>query len=381
MANRPKILHTMTWLAPGGGVDRNVFLTIRDLADRYELHLAVGREIHHNIFESIPGLTVHVCPFLERSLHPLKDLRSLFWFVGLVRREQYAIVHTHETKASLLGRVAARMAKVPFVIYGLHGVAFNDPVSRVRRWIYRVAESTTIKASDMIVSVSQDAIDHYHEAGIGNGLPTEVVYSGIELEHFVGRDLDALRTDTRSRYGIEPDDVVYVNVGRFSEAKAQRFTIEAFARVCADNENAKLMLVGEGPVRSACEAQCRESGIADRVVFTGFQDDVVPMFAAADIHVLTSLREGLPRVVVEASLCEIPTVSFEVEGVREVIDHGTSGYVVAPRDVGGLVEEMSRLAASPDHRKRISARAFEHARKWDHRKMVVDLDRIYRSVL
>ena len=172
-----------------------------------------------------------------------------------------------------------------------------------------------------------------------------------------------------------------MNVGRFSDAKAQRFTIEAFARLSEKFDNARLLLVGEGRERVACESQCRALGIEDRVVFAGFQVDVVPMYAASDIHVLTSLREGLPRVVVEASLCEVPTVAFDVEGVNEVIEHQVSGYVVSSGDVDALVEDMTRLASSPDLRAEMAGRAFEHARKWDHRKMVAELDRIYRSVL
>jgi glycosyltransferase involved in cell wall biosynthesis len=381
MPDRPKILHTMTWLAPGGGVDRNVYLTMRDLSDRYEMHLAVGCEIHHHEFDSIPDLTLHVCPHLERRIRPVKDFRSLLWFARLIREEEYVIVHTHEAKASLIGRLAARMARCPFVIYGLHGVTINDPVSPLQRWVYRFAESITIGAADQVVSVSQDAIDHYHRAGIGEDLPSKVVYSGIELDQFVSRDLKSARVETRARYGLSEENLVFVNVGRFSEAKAQRFTIEAFAKLAETSPTARLLLVGEGPVRNRCEAQCRDLGVEDRVVFTGFQEDVVSMYAAADIHVLTSLREGLPRVVVEASLCEIPTVSFEVEGVREVIEDKTSGYVVGSGNVDALVDRMQQLAADGGKRTLFARNAFEHARKWDHRKMVAELDEIYRNAV
>ena len=125
----------------------------------------------------------------------------------------------------------------------------------------------------------------------------------------------------------------------------------------------------------------RDLGVEDRGVFTGVQEDVVSMYAAADIHVLTSLREGLPRVVVEASLCEIPTVSFEVEGVREVIEDKTSGYVVGSGNVEALVDRMQQLAADGGKRTLLARNAFEHARKWDHRKMVAKLDEIYRNAV
>ena len=182
-----------------------------------------------------------------------------------------------------------------------------------------------------------------------------------------------------------PERIAEVNAHHIAGAEQARKNIEAqkeaFAKLAEKSPTARLLLVGEGPVRNRCEAQCRDLAIEDRVVFTGFQEDVVSMYAAADIHVLTSPREGLPRVVVEASLCEIPTVSFEVEGVREVIEDKTSGYVVGSGNVDALVDRMQQLAADGGKRTLLARNAFEHARKWDHRKMVAELDEIYRNAV
>ena len=290
MMGRPKVLHTMTWLAPGGGVDRNVYLSMKEMRKDYELHLVVGQEIHRRDFFELEGITIHVCPYLDREIHPYRDVLSLLWFVRLIRRERYDLVHTHETKASLIGRLAARLAGCPNVIYGLHGVVFNDPMRKLKRAFYVTLEKWTIGCSHAIVSVGQDALDQYRENGIGLTIPQHVVYSGIDVARYKKGISAAERQLFRQDFGMADDALVLVNVGRFSASKAQHYTIRAFAKLRAGNSNARLLLVGEGPEKRACEQLCQDLGVADDVVFTGFCEDVVPVYAAADILVLSSLR-------------------------------------------------------------------------------------------
>lgn len=378
LPRRPKILHTMTWLAPGGGADQNVFLTIRDLSSEFEFHLAVGHEIHENPFQEIQGLTLHVCPWLDRAIHPLRDLMAFFWFWRLIRAEGFDVVHTHESKAGIISRVAARFAGCPRVIFGLHGVPFNDPTSRLGRWLYLTVEGLTMWAADRVVAVSEEALGHYHAQNLGRDLPSDVVYSGVELARFVDVDLDRIRPDARAEFGIPKSATVLLNIGRFSVAKAQRYTIEAFARLRESRADLKLVLVGEGPELANCQDLCRKLGVEEDVIFTGYQSDIVKMYALADVNVLTSLVEGLPRVVVEASICKLPTACFDVPGVKEVIQDAESGDVVPSGDLDALTHRIAQQLASPDERKAKGRRAFERASDlWDHRKMVEDLRGIY----
>ena len=378
MGPKPKILHTMTWLAPGGGADHNVMLTIRDLSQEFDFHLAVGHEIHENPFEDIPGLKIHVCPWMGRAIHPIKDFVAFIWFWLLIRRENYDIVHTHESKAGIITRVAARLAGCPRVIFGLHGVPFEDPTSRFGRFLYLTAEGLTMWAPHEVVAVSQESLAHYHRQNLGRDLPARVVYSGVEIDRFVDVDQAKLRADTRSELGIPADATVMVNVGRFSVAKAQDMTIRAFAELAESRDGLFLVLVGEGPEKENCAALCRRLGVEDRVVFAGYQPDIVPFYAAADINVLTSMVEGLPRVVVEASLSKVPTACFDVPGVKEVITDGESGDIVEGGDLPALIGRIEDLMSSSDERKDKGRKAFERAKTlWDHRKMIDDLRGIY----
>ncbi|MBT4137729.1 MAG: glycosyltransferase, partial [Candidatus Latescibacteria bacterium] len=297
-------------------------------------------------------------------------------------REQFDIVHTHETKSSLIGRIAAWLARCPRIIYGLHGVVFNDPMSKLKRDFYIYLEKWTVGCAHRIVAVGQDTLDQYRQNKIGSGMPQQVVFSGIDVSRYK-RELDnADKRAVRQKLGIAEDAVVVVNIGRFSVAKAQHYTIKAFAKLHAQNPKLCLLLVGEGPEQEACKQLCCDLGVEDNVVFAGFIEDVVPVYLASEIHMLTSLREGLPSVAVEASLARVPTVAFEVDGIHEIVIDDRTGYVVAQGDVDALADGAQKLLDDAEKRKLFGMEAFGWAiEQWDHKVMVRDLNVLYQDML
>lgn len=364
-------------------MDQNVFLTIQGLADEFEMHIAVGNEVYHNPFLALENIKFIQCPDLIRPISPISDLKAIAFFYRLIKKENYDIVHTHETKASLITRIAAYLAGCDHIIYGLHGVTFNDPHSRLKRFFYIFLEKLTVWMADFIVSVSHDAISEYQKAGIALSKPYEVIYSGIDVESFTGcKFSDEERRKNRHELGVAPDDILLVNIGRFSWAKGQRFTIEAFSRLASKYSNLKLLLVGEGECKAECIEMAKQLAISDRIIFYGFSPEVAKLAWLSDIFLITSLREGLPRVVVEASLCMLPTVGFEVEGIREIIDDGQNGYIVPQYDIEMLVQRVEELLLSEELRKDFALRSYQKAiYKWDHRLMVDKLRKLYLALL
>lgn len=380
MEKKLKILHTTTRLVRGGGVENNIFHSIDKLYREFEFHLASGADFQTNPFENNEAVKIIVCKDLLHKIHPLKDLKALYFFYRLIRRERYDIVHTHETKASFITRLAAWLAGCPYIIYGLHGVTFNDPMSRAKRNFFIALEKFTVGVSDLIISVSRDCIYHYHKNNIGRDIPFKVVRSGIEIEEFVGQAAFDMEQKARLRagMGIAPDDLVITNVGRFSFSKAQRYTIESFARIKKEIRNSKLILAGEGELLGECKRMAEKLDISDDVIFTGYTGKVGEILSVTDLFMFTSLREGLPRVIVEASLMKIPVAAFEVEGIREVIADGTSGYIVNQYDVEALTERAVKLLQNPELRREFGERAFQHVQsEWDANVMAQELRRIY----
>jgi glycosyltransferase involved in cell wall biosynthesis len=173
---------------------------------------------------------------------------------------------------------------------------------------------------------------------------------------------------------------VICNVGRFSFSKAQRYTIECFAKFKRDFPDSKLIFIGEGEMLENCKNLAKELEIANDVIFAGYQKDVPLYLAISDLFLFTSLREGLPRVIVEAVLMKVPVAAFEVEGIREVIQHNVSGIIVPQYDVNALYEGAKKILSDKKLSEDFVQKAFSHVQyEWDAKKMTDDLRRVYEN--
>jgi glycosyltransferase involved in cell wall biosynthesis len=381
---KPKILRTMTWLAPGGGVDEQVKLSILGLSGEFEFHLLTGREIQNHDFHNIPGLKIYVCKWMVPNFNPIMDLFALIWIKGFLKKNRFDLVHTHETKSSFLTRLAFSKKMLTPLIYGIHGVVFNDPRSNLGNKIYEFLERSTIGRADQLIAVSQDVKSEYLVRNIGTGMPWEIIYSGVDVAKFVSSQPAEKSAVLRTTLGISGKDLVLINIGRFSSSKNQKDTLNAFQKLCELNPqiNLRLILVGEGPEKSNCESLVENLGLTKSVKFVGFQKNIEEYLAISDINVITSLREGLPRVVVEASLVGIPTVGYQVEGISEIVSDQKSGVVVPQGDLEALVIGMNELVTNEVKRKEFGILAREIAlSNWSHESMNNRILALYRKLL
>jgi glycosyltransferase involved in cell wall biosynthesis len=374
----------MTWLAPGGGVDEQVKLSILGLGDEFEFHLLTGREIQSQDFHNIPGLKIYVCKWMVPNFNPILDLFALIWIKRFLKTNKFDLVHTHETKSSFLTRLAFSKKLLTPLIYGIHGVVFNDPRSNLGNKIYEFLERSTIGKADQLIAVSEDVKSEYLIRNIGTGMPWEVIYSGVDVSKFISSQPAENFIRLRTSLGIADQDLVIVNIGRFSISKNQKDTIQAFKRICDQNPsiNFRLILVGEGPEKSNCEFLVEDLGLAKKVKFVGFQKSIEEYLAISEINVITSLREGLPRVVVESSLAGIPTVGYQVEGISEIVSDQKSGLIVPQGDLEALVLGINELVLDAEKRRKFGILAREIAlRNWSHESMNNRLRILYRNLL
>ena len=215
-------------------------------------------------------------------------------------------------------------------------------------------------------------------------MPWEVIYSGVDVEKFVSSQSAENSARLRASLRISDEDLVLISIGRFSISKNQKDTIQAFKRITNQNPtiNLRLILVGEGPEKSNCESLVEALGLAKKVNFVGFQKSIEEYLAISEINVLTSLREGLPRVVVESSLVGIPTVGYQVEGISEIISDQKSGLVVPQGDLESLVLRINELVLDAEKRREFGILAREIAlRNWSHESMNNRIRGLYRNLL
>ncbi len=380
---RIRVLHVITRLIRGGADENTVFTVERMDGGRYDSDIVAGRGSEVQGFSPRIQACTRVLPDLVRDPNPVLDIVALVKLVRIIREGRYDIVHTHTAKGGFLGRLAARIAGVPHVVHTLHGVTFHDHVPPVVRGFYVLLERFAARYCDVMITVGEDVKRKYLAEAIGEKDQYVTIPSGMDTAPFEEARANPAdhRDAVRAEFGFAPDDLVLGMVSRLEPRKGYKYLLEAMRRLAPDFPHLKLLIVGEGRQHGELEHVARNLSLAGRVVFAGYRHDVARAIAAFDIATLTSLWEGLPRVLVQYSLLEKPIVTFEVEGSREVVEDGVNGYVVDLKDVDALVDRLRRLIADAPTRAEFGRLSREKVLgRWDVDRMVERIETVYRDV-
>jgi len=359
-----------------GGAQRVVLHTAEAL-DRahFEVALAWGPgDLLDDEAMAIPGLERIPVPTLVRPVAPISDLRALASLRAAVRSFRPGVVHTHSSKAGVLGRLAARLEGVP-AVHTVHGFGFTPLQSAPKRFVFRSAERMMARVTDHFVTVSETDRQRGIEIGLFPPEKATVIRAAIDLDRFRG----ATGGDAaRERLGVPPDVPLVIQIGNFKPQKAPLDFVRVAAAVGERYPDAWFAMVGDGPLRQAAEELAGELGIGDRMIFAGWWSDVTGLLAATTVSVLTSRHEGLPCSVVESLAAGVPVVATAVDGTVEVVRPGDNGLLAEAGDVEGLTQAVSRLLANPDLRRRMAAAAPENLEDFDRKRMVRQQEDLYR---
>ena len=370
-----------------GGAEEDLLFTIRGLdKNRYNIDLIVGEECNKDIFNigQESGFDIIQINGLKGKLNFFYDPIILIKLVILLKRNHYDIVNTHTTKTGILGRLAARIAGVPIIICRLQGTAIQTFSSKILNWALMFFEKLTGRFTDAYISVSEILSKNYKEKGIGIKTKYYTVYSGMNLDKFFNVRENIKKEEVLKELGITPDSFIIGSIGRLEVAKGHKFTIEAFKKVQEERKDCllKLIIIGEGEEKENLIKYAKQLGLEDKIIFTGYRKDVEKLMDIMDIFVLSSLREGLPRVLVQAAAVGVPSVDFNVDGVPEIVKDGYNGFLVKPRDVNQLADKVIRYI---DNRELIelhgqNGRNFVNG-KWSIENMVNQVDEIYQILI
>jgi glycosyltransferase involved in cell wall biosynthesis len=384
---RPRVAHIITRLILGGAQENTLYTVIGQQRD-YDVTLIIGVDdgTEGSLRDQAAAAKVRliVVPTLVREIRPLTDLRALLSLVRLLRRERFDIVHTHSSKAGILGRVAARMAGVPVVVHTLHSLVFHEYQAAWKNALYIWLKRCCAPITDVLISVNERTTRGALEARIGRPEQYLTIYSGFELERFLTIGERLTVEAAKQRLGIPPAAPVVGKIARLFPLKGHEQFLAAAAEIARLNPQVWFLLVGDGPIRPEIEQQVAALGLRDRTVFTGRvpPDDVAACIQAMDVVVHTSLREGLARVLPQAGAVGKPIVTFDMDGAPEVVEDGVSGYLVAPLDTSALARRVVELIADPDRRLRMgeTGRAFV-ARTFSVERMVSRINEQYQRLL
>lgn len=347
MQRKPRVLHIITRLIIGGAQE-NTLLTVQGLRQggRYEVDLASGPSLgpEGSMEEEARsyGLDIISIPYLRREINPVYDFIAFWQIFLIIRKGGYHIVHTHSSKAGVLGRLAAKLAGVKIIIHTIHGLAFHPYQPRLWNYIYRLCEKLMVPLTDRIIAVSRAMVEQAGRGGVGPRRKFVVIYSGLDLDKFKPRPVDF---KLRKSYGLSEEDIVIGKIARLFHLKGHSFLLKAVSNLIPRFPHVKILLVGDGILRLELEKEAKELGLKDKVIFAGLvQRDRIPeMIALMDVVGHTSLREGLARVIPQAMAMEKPVITFDLDGSREVIEDGVNGFLVKPGDVEALTSTLRDL--------------------------------------
>ena len=377
-----RITHIITRLIIGGAQE-NTLLSCEGQHDRgHEVTLITGPPSgpEGSLLERARsyGYGVVVVEAMERAIGPVRDFRTYNHVVRLLRELRPDVVHTHSSKAGILGRWAAHRAKVPVIVHTIHGLAFTASTSRAVNAVYRMLERQTAPITTKIVCVADAMAEQSLKAGVGTPAQYATVYSGMETAPFLHPPVP--REQTRQSCGIHDDHIVVGTIARLFHLKGHEDLLALAPELCARHPNLRFMFVGDGLLREPIEREIARLGLRDRFMLTGLVPPTqIPQLAAAmDILVHPSRREGLARAIAQGQLAGAPAVAYDIDGNREGLIHEKTGFIIPPFNRAELGRRVSQLAEDAQLRQHMGAagRAFALAR-FDARVMVAALDRVY----
>ncbi|HEY7335241.1 MAG TPA: glycosyltransferase family 4 protein [Bryobacteraceae bacterium] len=325
------------------------------------------------------GLGLVDLDVIRRDIRPLWDLKGLVRLRDFLRKGSYRIVHTHTSKGGFVGRLAARMAGVPVIVHTAHGFAFHESSPRSTRLFYSSLERMASRWCDRIVCVSE--FHHRWALELGMCHPSRILAIPNGVADVAGQSR-ADPGETRRRLGAKAGDAIVLSMARLAGDKGLQYLIEAAAMIRPGARTARLVIGGDGPDRARLEDMTRRLGVADRVRFLGFRQDVGDLLRACDLVALPSLREGLSMFLLEAMAAGKPVVATNIGSHRELAAQAEMARLVPPTDSKALSDAIQKLIQDPSLMARLGAggRALFERRYTEGRMLNAYRD-LYRELL
>jgi glycosyltransferase involved in cell wall biosynthesis len=298
--------------------------------------------------KTLPGVEVRVIPSLGREINPFKDLRTLVQLVRTFRQLRPAIVHTHSSKAGIIGRLAAWMAGVPAIVHTIHGYGITPGQAPWLRRVLIAVEWLIGRITTYWIAVSNADVSQGLRWGLFTRHTVLLTRPGIDPQPFAANTKAAVRDRVRSGFGVGPPGILIGTVSCLKPQKAPEDFVKVATVISREYPEARFILAGDGELRHRVEQLVSRNGLSGRFHLLGWRRDIPLLMSALDVFVLTSRWEGLPCVLLEARAAAIPVVATNVGGAREAIDEGVHGWLCQPGDIEGMAGLVCRVLRNKD---------------------------------
>ncbi len=354
-----KIAHVITRMIIGGAQENTLFSVIGQSQNGHDVTLITGLSLgpEGSLDTVLKKNEYHfktiVLTCMTRNLSLIADIQSLIKLWKLFRIERYDIVHTHSSKAGILGRLAAKLAGIKLIIHTIHGLPFHPYQSRWSFWFYVWCERLAARCCHKIVCVATAMKNQALRAKVGRSDQFIIIPSGVDLDRFCFDP--AARQKYRQKFGLGETHIVIGTIARLFELKGHEYVIEAAEKLVPQYPHVRFIFIGDGILQEALKKNIRDRLLSDYFIFTGLirPDEIGQIYSMLDIVVHASLREGLARVIPESMACERPIISFDVDGASDIIENEANGFLIPPQNTEQLICVLKRLITDLQLRNKI----------------------------
>jgi len=389
----PKVLHIITRFDKGGSA-QNTYLTLLGLKERnFQSYFVTGLSLESEMkyaeikaqekdiqrLEQV-GIEFILCPPLVRRTNIIKDLNAFLDIWRIIKKISPEIVHTHSSKAGLLGRLAAKLARIPIVVHTPHGHVFFGYFGPLKTKIFIILERLVSRITHRIIALTNKEKEDYIKFRIANEDKFDVIYSGIELDKFKELSEDKKQNFVKE-LGIPEKSLIIGTVGRLVPVKGHEFLIKAAKYIISKYPEAFFVFTGDGPLEHNLKRQARELGINNNIIFLGWRSDAAKIISVYDIFSLPSLNEGMGRVLAEAMSLGKPIVASNVGGIPDLVTHGKNGFLVPARNPEKLAKYIQILIEDKEKKEKMGQAGKEMAKIFSKEKMVENIANLYEKLL
>ncbi len=386
-----KVAHIIARFDKGGSAE-NTFLTVVGLdKEKYDVILIKGLSLESEMGEREAraaeknladierlGIRTLTVSELVRKISPLNDLKAFISIIKIFLKEKPSIVHTHTSKAGILGRWAAFFARIPVVIHTPHGHVFWGYFNRWTTLVFVILEKMTAFITDKIIALTEQEKKDHLKLNIAPESKFSTIHSGVNLVKLFSESVDIIAI--KRNLGVAENCFVVGTAGRLTIVKGHRYLIEAAREILNARPDTTFIFLGDGELLDELKNMTTELGIEKNVKFTGWRSDVAEVISVFDVFVLPSLNEGMGRVLVEAMALGKPVVASNVGGISDLVIHGRNGLLVPAADSRALADELEFLMKNSEKRKAMGREGKKMAVSYSADSMVRKIERLYREL-
>lgn len=374
-----KVLLVITRMSMGGAPRHVLSLASGLDGERYQVWIATGAEDRGegSLLEEArsSGVRLVLVPGLRRELSPSDDLKALIWMYRFMTSERFHIVHTHTSKAGILGRLAGRLAGVPVSVHTFHGNIFEGFFGSFASSLFLLLERAMAKLTDRFVAVSRQNLSYFVRRGIAPRGKFRLIYNGVDPGRFSGTD----KLAAKEALGL-PQGPVVGTVAALVPVKGLEYFLEAARSVSSEVPRTAFVIAGGGVLEETLRKMAKDLGLDVR--FLGPRKDVPLVLSALDVFVLPSLSEGMGLSIMEAMAAGLPVVATEVGGVPELVVDGSTGILVPPKDPDALAEAILECIREKGRAEEMGRRGRERVRaSFPLSRMIREHEALYEELL